>query len=398
MSYAAGRLIHDADSHLMEMTDVLDPYFEERLLARYHDLPVYKWKHSHAHWMNKERARHEDLAYRAAAGEAILLKKNYEALGAFRRDDRPAALDRLGFASQLVFTTFCLGNFGLDQSDDMELCYAAADAHNRMMTDFCSIDRRLLAVAYVPLEDFARAEATTRLAIKLGAKAIMVPSVCPQNHSPSHIGLDPVWRLAEEAGLPILLHVGGEEKLNPVYKANGLPPVKDFHGGDDNFTSVSYMPIPQSAMQTLATLIFDGVFDRFPKLKWGAIELGASWVPGWMRSMDSAAHAFVRNEERLQKLSARPSEIVRRQFRAAPYPHEDAGWIIRNAGDEVCLFSSDYPHVEGGRNPLKRFDETLSGCTPAQITNFYSENFIDLMGEGLAADLRRPQLQVSPQL
>lgn len=395
MSYAAGRLIHDADSHLMEMTDVLDPYFEKRLLARYHDLPIYKWKHSHAHWMNEERARHEDAAYRAAAADAILLNKNYTALGSFRREDRPAALDRLGFASQLVFTTFCLGNFGLDQSNDMELCYAAADAHNRMMTDFCAIDRRLLAVAYVPLEDFARAEATTKLAIRLGAKAIMVPSVCPQKHSPSHIGLDPVWRLAEDAGLPILLHVGGEEKMNPVYKANGLPPVPDFHGGDDNFTSVSYMPIPQSAMQTLATLIFDGVFDRFPRLKWGAIELGANWVPGWMRAMDSAAHAFIRNEERLQKLSAKPSEIVRRSFRAAPYPHEDAGWIIRNAGDEICLFSSDYPHVEGGRNPLKRFDETLAGCTPTQITNFYSENFIDLMGEGLAADLRRPRMQAS---
>lgn len=393
MSYAAGRLIHDADSHLMEMTDVLDPYFEKRLLARYHDLPIYKAKQSHAGWMNKERARHEDAAYRAAAGEAILLKKNYEALGAFRREDRPAALDRLGFASQLVFTTFCLGNFGLDQSDDMELCYAAADAHNRMMTDFCAVDPRLLAVAYVPLEDFPRAEATASLAIALGAKALMIPSACPQKHAPSHIGLDPVWRAAEEAGLPILLHVGGEEKLNPTYKENGLPPVPDFHGGDDNFTSVSYMPIPASAMQTLATLIFDGVFDRFPRLKWGAIELGAAWVPGWMRSMDSAAHAFVRNEERLQKLSARPSDIVRRSFRAAPYPHEDAGWIIRNAGDEVCLFSSDFPHVEGGRNPLKRFDETLAGCTPTQVTNFYAENFIDLMGEGLAPELRRPVLR-----
>lgn len=393
MSYAAGRLIHDADSHLMEMADVLDPYFERRLLERYHALPVYKEKYSHAHWMNEERARHEDAAYRAAAGEAILLRKNYEALGAFRREDRPAALDRLGFASQLVFTTFCLGNFGLDQSDDMELCYGAADAHNRMMTDFCSVDRRLLAVAYVPLEDFQKAEQTAKLAIKLGAKALMVPSLCPQKHSPSHVGLDPVWRLAEEAGLPILLHVGGEEKMNPVYKENGLPPVPDFHGGDDNFTSVSYMPIPNAAMQTLATLIFDGVFDRFPKLKWGAIELGASWVPGWMRAMDSAAHAFFRNEERLQKLSAKPSEIVRRQFRAAPYPHEDAGWIIRNAGDEICLFSSDYPHVEGGRNPLKRFDETLAGCTPTQIKNFYSENFIDLMGEALSSDLRRPRLK-----
>ena len=56
----------------------------------------------------------------------------------------------------------------------------------------------------------------------MGAKALMVPSWCPQNHSPSHIGLFPVWAMAEEAGLPILFHVGGEEKLNPTYKNNGL--------------------------------------------------------------------------------------------------------------------------------------------------------------------------------
>src|SRR6185312_13651134 len=123
----------------------------------------------------------------------ILLRKNYEALGSFLPKDRPKSIDLLGFASQLVFSTFCLGNFGLDQSDDMELCYAAADAHNRMMTDFCSVDRRLLATAYIPLEDFARAEACARLAIELGAKALMVPSKPPRRHGPSHTGLDPVW-------------------------------------------------------------------------------------------------------------------------------------------------------------------------------------------------------------
>jgi hypothetical protein len=67
------------------------------------------------------------------------------------------------------------------------------------------------------------------------------------------VALDAVWAQAQEAGLPMLFHVGGEEKINPVYKLNGLPPVPDFHGGDDNFTSVSYMPIPNAVMQTLAT-------------------------------------------------------------------------------------------------------------------------------------------------
>jgi len=47
-----------------------------------------------------------------------------------------------------------------------------------------------------------------------------------------------------------------------------------------NFGSGSYS-IPHSVELTLAAMIFDGVLDRFPRLKFGAIELGASWVPGW---------------------------------------------------------------------------------------------------------------------
>jgi uncharacterized protein len=396
MTYANGRLIHDADSHLMELDNCLDEFFEAAQLKRFHGSPNYQSRlsaNADKQRPGKSVAAHAEANFRAGVDANLLLRKNYEAHGAFIAGDRPHVIDQLGFASQLVFTTFCLGNFGLDQGTDMPLCYAAASAHNRMMTSFCAVDPRLLATAYIPLEDFEFAEKAAAEAIKLGAKALLIPSCCPQRHSPSHLGLHPVWALAQEAAIPILFHVGGEEKLNPVFKINGLPPVPDFHGGDDNFTSVSYMPIPNSAMQTIATLIFDGVFDRFPKLKWGAIELGAAWVPGWMRAMDSATHAFMKNETRLQKLSAKPSEIVRRQLRVTPYPHEDAGWIVRNAGPEVALFSSDYPHVEGGRNPLKRFDETLSGCSPAELNGFFADNFIDLMGEGLARPLRRPDLK-----
>jgi predicted TIM-barrel fold metal-dependent hydrolase len=392
MAYVQGRIIHDADSHLMELGDCLDLYLDRRLLAKFHELPGYKRRTARQDRRSADpRAQHADAAFRSGAADNILLRKNHEAHGAFLSADRPAALDALGFASQLVFTTFCLGNFEIDQTGDMELEYAAASAHNRMMTDFCKVDRRLLPTAQIPLEDIALAKACAAEAIRLGAKALMVPSKCPQHHSPSHIGLDAVWAMAQEAGIPVLFHVGGEDKLAPQYKTNGLPPVPDFHGGDDNFTSVSYMPIPNACMQTVATLIFDGVFDRFPNLKWGAIELGASWIPGWMRSMDSAAGAFVKNETRLQNLSLKPSEFIRRQFRATPYPHEDAGWIVRECGPEVAMFSSDYPHVEGGRNPLKRFDASVEGCTAAEVDGFYAGNFIDMMGAGLPEDLRRPK-------
>ena len=391
MAYVEGRIVHDADSHLMELDDCLDDYFDPKFKAAFHALPYYRKKVGDRRWAEVARARQDDPAFRAGDAENILLRKNYEALGSFRRADRPRTVDLLGFASQLVFTTLCLGNFGLDEGEDMDLCYAAAQAHNRMMTDFCSVDSRLLATCYVPLADFDRAKAAAAEAIALGAKALLIPSKCPRTHSPSHVALDPVWALAQEAGIPILFHVGGEEKLQPGYFENGMPRVKDFHGGEENFTSVSFMPIPNSVMQTLAAMIIDGVMDRFPRLKFGAIELGGSWAPSWMRFMDSAHAAFFKNEERLHKLSARPSEIVRRQVRVTPYPHEDAGWIIANSGEEVCLFSSDFPHVEGGRNPLKRFGDSLTSTPQAALDRFYCGNFIDLMGEGLAPELRRPK-------
>jgi predicted TIM-barrel fold metal-dependent hydrolase len=382
MPYVENRVVHDADSHLMELPDVLDEFLEARFRARYDALPKLTKQPRDADFVGHARAQHDDAQFRKSADENILLRKNYEALGSFRREDRPRALDQL---------TWCLGNFDLDHAADVDLCYAAARAHNRMMSAFCSVDRRLLGTAYVPLVDFERTVSTATEAIRLGCKALLIPSRCPPGISPSHIGFEPLWALAEEARLPVVFHVGGEEKLNADYFNNGLPRVKDFHGGEENFTSLSFMPIPHSVQVTLAALIIDGVLDRHPRLRFGAIELGASWVPSWMRFMDSAAGAFVKNEERLQKLSLKPSEFVQRQVRATPYPHEDVGWIIANAGEEVCLFSSDYPHVEGGRNPLKRFNDSLSQTDARTRERFYCDNFVDLMGEGLPKELRKPQ-------
>jgi predicted TIM-barrel fold metal-dependent hydrolase len=256
------------------------------------------------------------------------------------------------------------------------------------MTEFCSVDRRLLSTLYVPLADIDRAPELAAEAIDMGAGALLVASGCPPTHSPSHVGLDAVWAVAQEAGVPIVFHVGGTgELLDPNYFRNGLPVPPDFHGGEENFRSVDYMAIPGPPAQTLATMVFDGVFERFPDLRVGVIEQGAIWVPSWMRQMESAFDAFARHERRLQALSMRPSDYVRRQMRFTPYPTEDVGWIIAQAGAETVLFSSDYPHVEGGRRPIERFERSLDGCSDADRHAFYHDNFVDLMGPRLASAL-----------
>jgi predicted TIM-barrel fold metal-dependent hydrolase len=386
MPYApAGTTIHDADSHVVETPDFFFEFADPDVREKLQPLYVNTVKPGEDNLIEHYRKQHADAEFRSLDEAEIMLRKNWKATGSFIKEDRPAALDLLGFASQLVFNTFANGQlWQAEHGDDLDYAYGLARAHNRAIVDFCAVDRRLLPVGYVPLADFERSKAFAGEALELGCKALMIASKCPKNHSPSHIGLDPVWAQAEEAGVPVVFHVGGGGVLlDPMYFENGLPPVPDFHGGDGNFRSISFMAIMYPPMQTLATMIIDGILDRFPALKIGVIEQGADWVPGWMRSMDSAADAFRKNEERLQKLSLKPSEYVTRQVRVTPYPHENAGWIIEQSGEEVCMFSSDYPHVEGGRNPLGRFSATTEGLSERALQRFYCDNFIDLMGPAL---------------
>jgi len=379
--------LHDADSHVMETADFFRDFADPDVRARMKPLEIGAVRPGEVHFIDQLRVKHGEADYKSRDEAELMTRKNWSATGSFLKQDRPRALDLLGFASQLVFNTFGSGRFvALEHGDDVEFCYGVARAHNRALADFCSVDRRLLATGYVPLRDFSKARAAAEEALRLGSKALLIPSACPKGHSPSHVALDSVWAVAQEAGAPILFHVGGGgQLLDPNYFQNGLPPVPDFHGGAENFRSVDYMAIPYPVMQTLATLILDGVLDRFPRLMFGVIEQGASWVPGWMKLLDSALDAFRKNEERLQRLSLRPSEYVRRQVRVTPYPAEDVGWIAANSGPEICLFSSDYPHVEGGRNPIKRFEASLAGASYDLRRRFYGASMAELMGPMLPA-------------
>lgn len=400
MPYSSGRIVHDADAHIMEtptwLRDHADPAIRDRLPAlRYPGGNELRQTGDPADQQRDLAAafdhladRHRSAEYRATEAEEIILRKNFAATGSFLAEDRPRALDLLGFSSQLVFNTFHNRRLhDWEHGGDLDLAVGAARAHNRGMVEFCAGDPRLLPSCYVPLVDLDGAAAMADEAIGMGAAALLVASGAPPGHSPSHVGLDPVWARAQEAGVPIVFHVGGTgDLIDDAYFQNGLPVPPDFHGGEENFRSVDYMGIPGPPAQTLATMVFDGVFERFPDLRVGVIEQGAVWVPSWTRQMESAFEAFARHEERLQRLSLRPTEYVQRQMRFTPYPTEDVGWIIEQSGPDVCLFSSaDYPHVEGGRRPIERFEASLGDASEAVRQRFYCDNFLDLMGPAGAA-------------
>jgi len=398
MAYIQDRFVHDADAHIMEpptwLQDYADPPIRDRIGTPGYVNELRQTGDNASQLADLDAAfakiagRHASAEYRAVEAEEIMNRKNFAATGSFLAADRGRAVDLIGVATQLVFNTFHNRRLhDWEHTGDLDLAYGVARAHNRGMLEFCSVDRRLLPTCYVPLADFDRTEAMAREALESGAAALLVASGCPKGHSPSHIGLDPLWAMAQEAGIPVVFHVGGTgDLIDANYFQNGLPIPPDFHGGEENFRSVDYMGIPGPPMQTLATLIFDGVLERFPGLRIGVIEQGAIWLPSFVKQMEWAFEAFARHEERLRKLSLRPTEYVQRQVRATPYPTEDVGWITDQIGPDVCLFSTDYPHVEGGRRPVERFERSLGDASKSVRQRFYADNFIDLMGSGLPAD------------
>jgi predicted TIM-barrel fold metal-dependent hydrolase len=369
MTYAQGRVYHDADSHVMEPLDWLVPFaeepFKERLRRR---APAAVVSQSALDTSTKREKVIEGL---------IAGPKGRLAYGAYDSAERIHALEELGFSSQLVFPTSALAPFRT--SSDEDVLYAGARAANRAMAAFCK-DPRLLGVGYAPLDNPARALETAQEAIREGCKAIQVPSTPAGDKSPGHPDLDPFWALLSEKRIPFVLHIGAGSRVLPqAYTNNGKPRSPDLHGGGENLRFKDYVVLPHSAEMFLAALVYDGLFDRQPALKGGVIEYGAYWVPGFLRQMDMGARSFGRTDPYLQALSGKPSEIIRRHVKFTPFPGEDAGYLIKDSGADLYMFSSDYPHPEGTNDPIGRFERTFGEVGAADRDAFYARNFETMM-------------------
>ncbi|MGD8863451.1 MAG: amidohydrolase family protein [Myxococcales bacterium] len=380
MTYASARTTYDADSHIMETPDWIerhaDPAIRERLV------PLGLGKAGGATYKliqdAVERARQRS-AEGAPIENTIASLKGWHAPGAFDPDERKKALDDLGFGRQLVFSTFSATQYL--RHPEMDVRYGGIRAHNRAMGEFCSVDARLIGVGQLSLAEPELAVREIAEGIKLGCGAFWIPASTVGDRSPGHADFDPVWQALVDHGVPFMLHVG--PNINLVSKDwlnNGKPIPPDIVGGGENLRVRDFVALSFPPQLFLTALIFDGVFARFPDLRGGVIELGAGWVPEFLRTLDMSQKIFKRTDPAVKALPMRASEYIRRHVRFTPFPGEDVGRMIRDAGPELFLFSSDYPHPEGTDDPIGRFERTFQDLDEEDRALFYSKNFEHMMG------------------
>ena len=98
MPYINDRIVHDADSHTMELPDWYDEFGTERVKE------VFKKRFAKSQVGAIESFEalptlHKKKEYRELNEKELMLRKNYQALGAFDSKDRSEAVDLLGVAT-----------------------------------------------------------------------------------------------------------------------------------------------------------------------------------------------------------------------------------------------------------------------------------------------------------
>ena len=234
-----------------------------------------------------------------------------------------------------------------------------------------------MGVAAIPLDDPDLALAELEFCLANGLKAAWIPHRPCGDRSPGHVDLDPFWARLAETGTPFVLHVGGAPlQLAKAWMNNGRPPTKDWLGGGENLRTKDVSLLHEGPEQFLTMLVLDGVLERHPGLRGAAVELGAGWVPELLRRLDWVVKHWSRNDANLQGLRRIPSEQITQQLAFTPFVFEEVGSFIDQSNPDLYLFSSDYPHIEGGRNPIGRFEASLGERPAAVRDKFYAENFL----------------------
>ena len=385
MTYAHRKDIYDADTHMMEHPNWIYDFASEDI--KEHLEPIVEGDKEVFERIDKaianfENRRSSSIVLEQAKKDFMTWNhKGWEGLGAFNAEERKLANDLLGFKAHIVFPTSAFDQ--VLAAKEQKIVLGGVEALNRGMATFCSVDKRMHGAAYIPFaygEDIALQ--FLKQAIKDGFSVIMIDTIAPQGSKAStHPDFDIVWKEIEENDIAITLHVGADNGWDPVplsFYNNGsnVPTHKE---GDAPRDALAYMGISYCAELFLASMIFDGVFSRFPKLRVGVVELGASWIISWMKHLDQSYRAFRRLQD-LSQVELLPSEYVQKHIKVTAFPGEDIGWLLNNGAADLMMFASDYPHHEGTNDPISRFEKTMEGVSEEKKTKFYSTNFKSLLG------------------
>ena len=228
-----------------------------------------------------------------------------------------------------------------------ELQTAGKRAYHRWLGELCQAHpgRRVGVGVLYPVDDVQEAIEDLEFMRQVGVAGVMCPSPVPQAPPLWDRWYDPVWAKAAELRMPVHLHTGWGEKIDPRIKF-GRPDADDYDPGMAAIDDIERMWLPRRALWLLT---LSGVLQRHPDLKLVFAELNADWLPTYLAQMDGVYGDYLRSARKLgDSLAMAPSEYWRRQCFVGASSASRAEIGMRDAiGLQTLMFGTDYPHNEG---------------------------------------------------
>jgi predicted TIM-barrel fold metal-dependent hydrolase len=254
----------------------------------------------------------------------------------FDPDERVKEQDQEGIDLAFMYPT--LGLF-LPGVRDPELAVECCRIYNDWLADWCGkYPDRFRPIGALPLQDPEAATREARRCVeRLGMRGFFVRPCAYAERYVHDPAFDPVWAVAQEAGVPVGLHPGGTAEVWGAPQLYGgrwgrIPGYKVFTFLFDNYFA-------------LTAMVGTGVLERFPRLKLIVLESGGGWLFHWLDQLDHWLGEV--QPQTVDGLSLLPSGYFARQIYISVDPDErSVPYLVDAIGDHKIMWASDYPHTD----------------------------------------------------
>jgi len=388
--------IFDADNHYYELEDAFTRFGDEKV--RRHVRWVQDGKRRHVMFGNRlstgvpnptfnpiarPGAFHDTLKRLEVGGRAT--SETYGELEPLPAEYRDRDLRMLRLQEQGVERVFLFPTLGQCVEhlmyDDVDMMYRIFRSFNLWLDDQWGFSYQdcLYTPPIIPMLDVTRACQELEFVLDRGARIICLRPGPLYGRSPADSYFDPFWARVNEAGIVVAYHaIGGASPYDDMYENGWSRPASEDRFYVTNLRQALF-PAERPAMDTITALVLGCVFQRFPNLRVAIVEMGCTWVPYLLHSIDHAGGLVDRKVEAFgHKLYVRPSEVVKQHVWVSPFPEEDVVGLAGLIGADRVLMGSDWPHPEGNHYPAE-YVSCIESLNDDSIRRIMRENALELV-------------------